>query len=175
MKVTLVIVASINGKTTKGDDPYIYSWTSKEDSDFFFSLHKKHNLIIMGRKTYEAAKNIIKPDPGRLRVVLTHSPEKYKKEEVPGLEFSKESPEKLVKRLEKEGYTQALCVGGSAIASEFLKAGLLSDMYITLEPLLFGKGRDIVDDCDLSVPLKLDSIQQVNTNGTIILHYLIKT
>ena len=60
MKVIMVAVSSINGKITKGKDPNIYSWTSKEDSNFFFSLIKKHNLIVMGSKTYEAARRIIK-------------------------------------------------------------------------------------------------------------------
>src|SRR3990167_10570212 len=113
MKVIMVMVSSVNGKITRGEDPDIYSWTSKEDADFFFSLLNQHNLIVMGSITYEAARNKIKPDKERLRVILTRTPEKYAKDAIRGkLEFTSESPKKLVKRFEKGGYNTMLLVGG---------------------------------------------------------------
>ena len=173
MEVTLIIVASLNGKTSKGDDPHIYTWTSKEDREFFFGLHKQHNLIVMGRKTYEAAKEIIKPDPQRPRVVMTRTPEKYKDEEVPGLEFSSETPKEIVTHFEKIGFTKMLLVGGSAVTTEFFKAGLLSDIYMTIEPVVFGNGRGIVDESGVEVSLQLLETKQLNEKGSLLLHYKI--
>ena len=46
MKVVMVAVISANGKLTRGNDPDIYKWTSKEDAAFFTSLVRKNNLII---------------------------------------------------------------------------------------------------------------------------------
>ena len=52
MKVVMVAVVSANGKLTRGNDPDIYKWTSKEDQNFFFSLISKSKLIVMGSGTY---------------------------------------------------------------------------------------------------------------------------
>ena len=39
-----------------------------------FFLNQKNNLILMGRATYDASKQVIKIEKGKLRIVLTHSP-----------------------------------------------------------------------------------------------------
>ena len=104
MKIVMVMVSSINGKITNQNDPNIYSWASKEDSVHFYSLINNHNLIVMGRKTFEAAKDKIKLEPDKLRIVLTKSPDLYKDQTIPGqLEFSCETTNKLVERLTKSG------------------------------------------------------------------------
>jgi len=41
----MIMVATLNGKITKGNDPDIYKWTSKEDKKYFSSLLKKNNLM----------------------------------------------------------------------------------------------------------------------------------
>ncbi|MFA6081552.1 MAG: hypothetical protein WC741_04055 [Patescibacteria group bacterium] len=43
------MLSSADGKTTKGNNDNIYTWTSVEDQRYFLSLIKKNNLIIMGR------------------------------------------------------------------------------------------------------------------------------
>ena len=85
----MVAVSSLNGKITKEKDPNIYSWTSKEDSQLFFSLIEKSNLIVMGSKTYEVARKFIQHKKNRLRIVLTKTPQKYLRESIGGmLEFT---------------------------------------------------------------------------------------
>ena len=76
MKVTMVLVSSLNGKTTRDDDTNINLWTSKEDAKFFSLLRDKHKLIIMGRKTYTSIHDKIKLQPDKLRIVLTKTPAK---------------------------------------------------------------------------------------------------
>ncbi|MEK7534772.1 MAG: dihydrofolate reductase family protein [Patescibacteria group bacterium] len=172
MKVVMVAVSSVNGKLTKGDNPDIYSWTSKEDSKIFFSLIEKHNLIVMGSKTYEAARTIIKLRPNKLRMVLTRNRRKYKSDMVKGsLEFTSESPKDLIKRLEKQGYKEMLLVGGTEINSAFLKNSLVDELHLTIEPILFGRGKDLLLEEELEVSLKLLSIKKLNANGTLHLRY----
>ena len=168
----MVAVSSVNGKLTKGDNPDIYSWTSKEDSKIFFSLIEKHNLIVMGSKTYEAARTIIKLRPNKLRMVLTRNRRKYKSDMVKGsLEFTSESPKDLIKRLEKQGYKEMLLVGGTEINSAFLKNSLVDELHLTIEPILFGRGKDLLLEEELEVSLKLLSIKKLNANGTLHLRY----
>ena len=125
MKVTMVMLSSIDGKTTQGNNKNVYSWSSPEDQKHFFSLIKKYSLIVMGRLTYQASSSVIKLEKGKLRIVLTHNLRKYLKRSVPGqLEFSDENPKKLIKRLSDLGYKKILLVGGATTNGLFLKNNL---------------------------------------------------
>ena len=175
MNITLALVTSVNGKLTRGTSTNIYEWTSKEDRQYFFSLIDAYSLIFMGRKTYEASKSVIRLKPGTLRIVLTRQPERYVQETVPRqLEFSADSPKVLVKRLEKAGYKEALVVGGSGVASGFLRAKLVDTVNMTLEPYLFGTGVQFLDRMGLNVSLQLMSYKQLNARGTLLLTYNVK-
>ncbi len=172
MKIVIVAVASVNGKITKGDDSNIYSWTSKEDSRFFFSLIEKSNLIVMGSKTYEAAKKLIKHKKNRLRIVLTKNPKRYLKESMKGmLEFTNEGPLELTKRLEGKGYKKILLVGGGEINVLFLKSKLVNEIYLTIEPKIFGTGKNLVGESDFESQLQLISARKLNEQGTLLLKY----
>ncbi|MEK7583457.1 MAG: dihydrofolate reductase family protein [Patescibacteria group bacterium] len=171
MHITLVMVSSLDGKITKHDNPKIASWTSPEDKKLFGALIKKSKLIVMGGKTYESVKHQIKLELGKLRIVMTRHPKKYRA--VPGmLEFTSESPLALTKRLAKY-YKTMLLVGGSEINALFLKAKLVDELHLTLEPLLFGTGKPIVSPLPLDTTLKLISLKKINARGTLSLVYTI--
>ncbi|KKP51412.1 MAG: Dihydrofolate reductase region [Candidatus Roizmanbacteria bacterium GW2011_GWA2_33_33] len=174
MKVTMVMLSSIDGKTTQGNNKNVYVWSSKEDQRHFFSLIKKNNLIVMGRATYEASKPVIKLEKGKLRIILTRNPKKYSDQVVKDqLEFSGESPEKLLKQLSLLGYKEILLVGGSAINSLFLKQNLIDELYLTIEPKIFGSGKNITEGQLLDKCLQLISIKKLNKAGTLLLKYKI--
>lgn len=174
MKVTMVMLSSVDGKTTKGNDSNIYTWTSVEDQQYFFNLIKKNNLIIMGSETYNASRPVIKLEKEKLRIVLTRDPKKYFTQLVKGqLEFSNEAPEKLIKRLSILGYKKALLVGGSIINGLFLKKNLVDELHLTIEPKIFGNGKNIVEKQSLDKSLQLKSIKKLNKTGTILLKYKI--
>lgn len=177
MKITLVMVQSVNGKITRGDDSNVPAWTSAEDTEHFRSMINAADLIIMGRRTWEAAKPSIKHRDGTLRVVVTSSPTNYQSEEVPHtLEFTNEKIEVLIERLEKAGYTHGLLVGGGVLNSAFLSAELVDDIYLTVEPHMFGVGRPLFEDSNLDISLKLLESKKLNDHGTLLLHYqVVKT
>ncbi len=175
VKVILVMVSSLNGKITKGADPSTYSWTSKEDAELFSQLVEKHNLIVMGRKTYEAIRQNIELKPDKLRIVLTKNPEKYSHDAVPGsLEFSNESPRELVNRLGRKGYKEMLLAGGGEINALFLKSSLVDELYLTIEPVIFGKGQALVADEELEISLQLIGVKRLNKKGTLHLRYKVQ-
>ncbi len=168
MKIILMMVSSLNGKITSGDDPDIYQWTSKEDNKQFFSHIKKHNLIVMGGKTYESSRDKIHLTKHTLRIVLTRNPKHYVNDTVKGqLEFTNETPTSLVKRLEQKGYNEMLLVGGSEINSLFFKSRLIDELHLTVEPKLFGTGKNLINESELNVNLQLIDIQKLNTRGTL--------
>ena len=172
MKVTMVMLSSVDGKIIKGKNSNIYTWTSSEDQKYFFSLIKKHNLIVMGRETYETSRPVIKLEKGKLRIVLTRSPKKYSNQTIKGqLEFTDESPEKLLKRLSTLGYKNILLVGGGIINGLFLKQNLVDELFLTIEPMIFGIGKNIVEGQLLNTKLQLISIKKLNKTGTLLLKY----
>lgn len=173
MIVILVMVQTVNGKITKGNDPNIYSWTSQEDADFFFQLLKKHTLIVMGSGTYEAVKENIRPRAGQLRIVLTSNPAKYQKVAIPTqLEFHSVSPEELIRQMEKKGFDTMLLVGGGEVNKAFFQAHLIDELYLTVEPEIFGSGKHMIKDGDFTQKLRLISFQKLNEQGTLLLHYV---
>ena len=174
MKVILAMVQSLNGKITKEDENDIHSWTSQEDQDYFYSLIQQNTLIVMGSGTYTAVHP--KPQAERLRVVLTRNPQKYKQEEIPNqLEFTEKSPKDLIQDLEKRGYSQMLLVGGSAINTLFFKESLIDELWLTLEPRIFGKGKSIVGLENLDVSLELLKMEELNSIGTLLLKYKVNS
>lgn len=172
MNIVLAMVMSVDSKITKGNNPDIYSWTSNEDQQFFATLIKNNNVIIIGSKTYDAIKQNIKLESGKLRIVLTRQPDRYTSDSIPGmLEFSNETPLQLIKRLEKVGYTNCLLASGSIVATIFLKAGLVNEMYLTVEPRMFGSGKFLVSNEKMDILLTLIGIKKLNEQGTLLLHY----
>jgi dihydrofolate reductase len=166
------MVQTANGKITEGEESRIYKWTSKEDKAHFEGMVAKHNCIIMGSSTYEAAKKVIKPEPGKLRIVLTRRPEKYSEIEIPGqLEFKTVTPRELVDTLIEKGITEILLAGGGQINALFFNENLVDELYLTIEPVLFGEGKNIVDETVAEVPLQLITVEKLNEKGTILLHY----
>lgn len=172
MKVILVMVSSINGKTTKGEASGTSGFASKEDQDYFFQTLRENKLLIMGSKTYEVARPEMKLSPVRLRVVLTSRPDRFQSDVIKGqLEFSSDDPRKLLSKLEDRGYTQALLLGGARTNSQFLKENLVSELWLTVEPKIFGTGNNLLDEVGLDLNLQLINFEQLNAEGTLLLKY----
>jgi len=126
----------------------------------------------MGSKSFDA--DPLKPSPKHLLVVMTHRPSDYKYYEAGGqLEFTSESPSQLCSRLEKEGHSRILLVGGPRIAASFFKEKLVDELWLTVEPKIFGIGGNFVTEEKLDVELRLISYEIVNDEGTLITKYAI--
>jgi dihydrofolate reductase len=172
MKIILSMVSTVNGKITKGSDPDITHWTSIEDKNHFFTLKEQHTLIVMGSHTYKQNRDRIQLSPKTLRIVLTKRVNAFKKNTVAGqLEFSEENPKQLISRLETAGYHTMLLVGGAEINSSFFKKKLIDELNITIEPILFGTGKNMLRDIPSEINLKLIKVQNLNTRGTLLLTY----
>lgn len=174
MKITLVMVQTADGKTTRWQDAAIHGWASEEDHAHFHTLIANTNVLVMGRKTYESVTSEIKLSPNILRIVLTQRPDDFCTQRTPQqLEFTDESPAALVKRLGGDGYTSLLLAGGSEVNEAFLSAKLITDCLITIEPRFFGSGKSLFAPVNVDIPLKLIDVKKLNTQGTLILHYTV--
>ena len=172
MKLVLTFVASTNGKITKGDNPDVTAWSSKEDQAYFKKTKGEYKTIIRSSTTYELAKNTLIKDGSKRYIVLTRNPEKYENEKIENIvEFTSETPEQVISRLEKEGVDKALLAAGGKLVSSFLKGKLITDFELTLEPKLFGSGTPLLSESELYVDLKLIDMEKLNDAGTVLLKY----
>src|SRR3954466_5674918 len=141
MKVILAYVVSLDGFLTDSNGRSPSTWASLEDQKHFKRLMLECGTVIFGTNTFELNKNFLEITKDIQRVVLTRHPEKYKKYEVPGqLEFFSLSPREILARLSNEGREKVLIASGPRLYAEFLREGLVDELHVTIEPLLFGSG-----------------------------------
>ena len=173
MKTILVFVSTLDGKVTKWGDPDVKSWSSQSDQDYFKKKWNETRLIVMGSKSYKA--DPVKPSSNHLLVIMTQHPSEYSRIAKPGqLEFTNESPGQLFERFDKEGHEEMLIVGGAHIATSFLKEQLIDELWLTIEPKIFGTGGSFVIEEKLDINLQLISFERVNKQGTLITKYSLK-
>ncbi len=172
MYITAVVAISLNGFITDGDNPDVTSWTSAEDKAFFRAQKDSSDVMVLGSKTYLDLQRVIKPEAERLRLVLTSKPEKFNNSVVKGqLEFSNLQPSQLVKELDSRGYKKMMLVGGSQVYGDFLKAGLINELKVTIEPVIFASGTPLLLGLTEKYNLVLESSEKLNDRGTILLSY----
>jgi len=166
MKVFLVMAMTADGKIAKTDN-HFPDWTSKEDKKFFHKISEKAGVVIMGDKTFFT---FSRPLKNRLNVVFT--PEKNPKK-IEGVRWVKGSPEKILTKLEKEGYKKVILGGGAFINGMFLEKKLVDEIIITIEPKIFGDGLGLFRG-DFDVNLKLKKIEKINKNSVLLRYQVLK-
>lgn len=142
MKITLIAAQSLDGFIAKHDVPGS-AFASAADQAHLRQALAGFDCSVMGAETYRTSRSLIRErmTKPRLRVVLSRSPGVLKLDEIPGtLEFSSASPADLVTSLTSRGHRQCALLGGAQIHSLFLKANLVHELWLTIEPLLFGRG-----------------------------------
>ena len=172
MRTVLVFVSTLDGKVTKWSESNVSLWSSQEDQKYFKKIWNDSKLLIMGSNTFNA--DPIKPSSNQLLVIMTREPSKYKKYEVIGqLEFSDKSPGQLTLHFAKKGYEQMFVVGGAHISTSFLKEQLIDELWLTIEPRIFGAGSNFAIEEKLDINLHLISCERVNEQGTLITKYAV--
>jgi dihydrofolate reductase len=170
MKIILIAAISADGKIAQSQNQNSLEWTSKEDTAFFVAKTKEAGVVVMGRRTFET---IGKPLKGRRLIVLSEVLPLTKGESegvlLEGVEFVNLKPQDLVQRLKQEGVGELVIAGGSSVYSQFLAAGLVTDVYLTVEPVLFGSGIPLAQGFE-RIQLSLVEVTKLNEQ-TVLLHY----
>lgn len=165
MKTIIIMAESLDGSIAY-DPGHSANWTSKEDKKFFVEETKKAGVIIFGHNTFKTFGS--RPLPGRLNIVLTRN---KPSDNIEGLlEYRTiESPKKLLDELKDLGYDRVFIGGGSAINSIFLDQKLVDELWINIEPKIFGTGMRILSDKKRDINLTLKSVKK--DNQTVLLKY----
>ena len=167
MKVILYMGITPNGYIARenGDS----EWTSEEDLKGFEQNSKNARNIIMGKNTYLYTSQAgLLPFKDALNVVVSHG----QMENIYGdkVLITNQSPKEVLKMLEEKGFSEAFLAGGGQLNTSFLKENLIDEIYLDVEPLLFGKGIKVFAEGDFDVKLELIESKLLNKN-TVQLHY----
>lgn len=165
MKVFLIAALTADGFIGR-DASHLSNWTSPEDKKRFISLTKAAGVMIMGARTFATIGRAL---PGRRTIVYTSHPDTITAE---GVETTNEPPSALLARLKKEGVQGIAICGGASIYSLFMQANVVDELYLTIEPIVFGKGVPLFGT-HLERQLALVETSQPNDH-TVFLHYRVR-
>jgi dihydrofolate reductase len=170
MKVIIYLAASANGLISNNRNAP--DWLSPEYGEGFMDISHRTQAVVMGKTTY----NILSPDylplkEGGSLVVLTHDTTATPSQS--NVIFTRDSPEEIVAQLANKGHTEAVIIGGTQTVSAFVKAGLVNEIILVVEPVLFGKGLPLLNDVEFERQLVLLDVKKLNDN-TIQVHYEVK-
>jgi len=165
MKVTLIAAMSADGFIAQTPDQRSLEWTSREDTNFFVAKTRELGAVVMGRGTYET---IGRPLAGRLTVVMTSRLDSARN--LPGaLEFTSDTPAAIVEKLAARGFGGVALAGGARVYGAFLRAGLVDELYLTVEPVLFGGGMRLAEGIG-RMNMTLIETRMLGAS-TVLLHY----
>lgn len=128
-------------------------------------LTKEAGVIVMGSKTYATIGRAL---PGRRNIMYTSRPNETA---IEGVEPTSETPAQLIHRLEQDGHGGLAVCGGASIYNLFMQAGVVTDLYLTIEPVLFGDGVRLLSE-PLEQQLELVESKPLNAH-TMLLHYTV--
>lgn len=164
---------TIDGFIAQTGDQVSTAWTSIEDKKWFSQRTKQAGVVLFGRKTYQTFN---RPLPNRLNLLYTTSqPEQLASSEQQDLTTSHQPlatalpPRQLIGKLTDLGYTELAICGGALVYTQFLQAGVVDRLYLTVEPVVYGTGVKLFNE---QLSLKLRLVESKNlSDQTILLTY----
>ena len=155
---------TLDGRIAKHAD-HFPDWTESADKKFFRTRTKESGVMIFGRTTFETLPGVL---PGRLSVVMSRSAGEWDQKEE-NLVFTSLSPEKLLQKLETLRFSNPIVAGGTTINKLFADAKLIDEIIVTVSPLIFGHGLNVMGD-KIEMDLTLEKFEKIGDN-TLALWY----
>ena len=137
-----IVVMSLDGCLTRHEEPGT-GFASTADHAFFQTALRTFDCSLLGRKTYEAGRESIlrARDGSRLQMVLTSTPDRFVTEaRADHLEFRNAATADVVRELAGRGRTRCALLGGARLYEEACARRLLDELWVTIEPAVFGTG-----------------------------------
>jgi dihydrofolate reductase len=161
MNVILYMAMTANGYIAKKNDDTTFV-SSKEWKSFCAMIRKVGNMVV-GSRTYEIMRKGVELQKFHSIpvVVVTHR-----------ASFSlasshhciAKSPKDALAILRKRNMKEALIAGGGTLNASCMKEGLVDEMYLDIEPVLFGEGINLFSGKKFEADLKLLGIKKLSKN-----------
>jgi len=160
-----IAAVTLDGRIA-ADEDHFSNWTSKEDKKFMRSLLDTCDVVIVGNNTYKTAK---KPLSKRNCIVLTRSIPGTKRM-APNLMYLNTKGAKLKQIIINAKYKKVAVLGGAQVYTYCLEREMITDLYLTVEPVIFGAGIPLfAGKLKLRKP-KILSVKKLNRKGALLIH-----
>ncbi|OGF28796.1 hypothetical protein A2477_04375 [Candidatus Falkowbacteria bacterium RIFOXYC2_FULL_47_12] len=164
----MIAAITIDGRIAK-DSHQLTDWTSVEDKNF---LHKKldaSDVVIVGNNTFKTARE---PLSKRNCIVFTRAIAGSRQKNENCLYVNPAGVD-IIKLLQGKNYRRIAVLGGTQVYSWFLEKNLLDEIYLTVEPIVFGSGLPLFTaGLTRDTQYKLISAKKLNNKGSVLLHYV---
>ncbi|MES2223551.1 MAG: dihydrofolate reductase family protein [Patescibacteria group bacterium] len=164
MKVILFMAMTLNGYIAKENNEAPWSDTVWKG---YYDFIKERKNIVLGRTTYEMMKEVNEFEKleNPFTIVVTKTPLDNTQNTV-----FVSSPKEAVEICGNKGMSEMVIGGGSTLNTAFLEQNLIDEVYIDIEPQVFGKGIKLFGDIDIHSRLDLIEVKKL-TEGIVRLHY----
>lgn len=159
------VAASVDGRISLSNK-LSPDWTSKADWKFFQRALSRIDAVVVGRNTYESVAERLRK---RNTFVLSRSLKTLTRRGT--VTFVNPANANLSKLL--EGYKSVAVLGGGAVYQFMLESKLLDEIFVTVEPLIFGRGKEMFVGGTQTSHVRLLSVKRLNRTSTLLLHYKI--
>ena len=134
----------------------------------FGALMSAFDTVVMGRKTYEAARNQGGVEmPGMQVVVFSKT---LRQKDCPDVTLS-DDPAKTLAALKAKPGKDIWLFGGGALFGGLLQLGLVDSVELAIIPALLGGGVPLLPDPAAAAKLKLTNHRIYEKTGTVALEY----
>gem|GEM_PF-120724 len=168
MKVNLYMAISANGMIAKENDDT--SWISKEEWNSYSAFVRKIGAMIIGRRTYKILTK--QPEFVELKnvtiVVVSHNELKTLSQN----HLLAKSPQDALQLL--KDFKEVAVAGGGILNGSFIKEGLVDEIILDIEPVLFGKGIPLFGNIDCEANLKLLDVKKISENELQVRYKVVK-
>lgn len=166
-KYILLAAVTLDGKIARHDNHFT-NWTSREDKQHLRNILDKCDVIIVGNKTYKTAYHRLRK---RNCIVFTRTVKNTKQENARCLYVNAENVD-IKSLIAQKKYKNICILGGTSIYSFALENNMVDEIYLTIEPYIFGNGLSLFDaKIKNKRKFKLVSIKKLNSKGSILLQY----
>lgn len=141
-------------------------------TDYLASLKQDYDTVLMGRRTYEFGFQfgITNPYPWMKQYVFSRTMEKSPDAEV---ELVSENILELVGELKTQTGKDIYLCGGATLAATLFAEGLIDEIIVKLNPVVFGSGIPIFSGAIKQTALDLMG-SKIYENGVCLLQYQVK-
>lgn len=143
MKVILYMAITINGYIAKENNDT--SFTSDVEWESYRSTAKKIGNLVVGKRTYEISIEANSFEGlEKTKVIVVTNNTSLKTDNPNHLVVG--SPREAMALLEKQGFKEALVAGGGVLNGSFMAENLVDEIYLDIEPTIFGRGIKLFGD-----------------------------
>ena len=141
-------------------------------TEYLESLRNDYDIVLMGRRTYEFGFQfgVTNPYPWMKQYVVSRTMEESPD---PNVELVSQNIIDLVRGLKEETGRDIYLCGGADLAGSLIASGLVDEIILKLNPVVFGSGISLFSGSISRTDLELTG-SKIYGNGVVLLSYRVK-